>query len=68
MQWVRQKERKMSLEKAKKALEKKGYLDQSLKRYETVYPAARDDHSAVKLSIDELAEASNAVGWVDVTT
>jgi len=30
------------------------YLDESLKRYDTVYPAAGDDHSAVKLTIPEL--------------
>lgn len=45
----------------------KVYLDESLKKYEVVYPAAGNDHSAVKLSIEELLEASNAIGWVDVT-
>ena len=42
------------------------YLDVSLKRYETVYPAAGDDHSAVRLSIAELEQVSGAEGWVDV--
>lgn len=42
------------------------YLDVSLKNYETVYPAAGDDHSAVKLSIEELWEVSGAEDWVDV--
>lgn len=42
------------------------YLDESLKRFETVYPAAGDDHSAVRLTILELEEVSGAKGWVDV--
>lgn len=42
------------------------YLDESLKRYDRVYPAAGDDHSAVNLTIDELLEVSGAAGWVDV--
>ena len=44
----------------------KVYLDESLKRFETVYPAAGNDHSAVKLTIAELEEVAGAVGWVDV--
>ena len=43
------------------------YLDESLKRFETVYPAAGDDHSAVRLTIPELEEVSGAKGWVDVS-
>lgn len=42
------------------------YLDESLKQFETVYPAAGNDHSAVKLSIPELETVSGADGWVDV--
>ena len=42
------------------------YLDESLKRFETVYPAAGDDHSAVRLTIPELEEVSGAKCWVDV--
>ena len=42
------------------------YLDESLRRFETVYPAAGDAHSAVKLTIPELEEVAGAVGWVDV--
>ena len=42
------------------------YLDESLKQFDVVYPAAGDDHSAVKLTIDELEDASQAKGWVDV--
>lgn len=44
----------------------KVYLDESLRRFETVYPAAGDAHSAVKLTIPELEEVAEAVGWVDV--
>ena len=42
------------------------YLDVSLKRFDIVYPAAGTDHSAVKLTIDELEKYSNSKGWVDV--
>ena len=42
------------------------YLDESLRQFETVYPAAGDDHSAVRLSVDELEQMAGAKGWVDV--
>ena len=42
------------------------YLDISLKRFETVYPAAGDASSAVELSLDDLQTHSAALGWVDV--
>ena len=42
------------------------YLDESLKQYETVYPAAGNDHSAVKLTTSELEEVSGYEKWVDV--
>ncbi len=42
------------------------YLDQSLKRFETVYPAAGNAHSAVRLSIPELEACSDFTAWVDV--
>lgn len=42
------------------------YLDESLKRWDIVYPAAGNDHSAVRLTIPELMDASGALGWVDV--
>lgn len=45
----------------------KVYLDESLKRFQTVYPAAGTASSAVELTIPELQAASEAVGWVDVT-
>ena len=44
----------------------KVYLDESLKQFEVVYPAAGNDHSAVKLTIPELEEVAGAKGWVDV--
>lgn len=43
------------------------YLDESLKRFETVYPACGNAASAVKVTPDELFRISNAVDWVDVT-
>ena len=42
------------------------YLDESLKRFETVYPAAGTPASAVYLTIEELERASECDGWVDV--
>lgn len=42
------------------------YLDESLKTYDTVYPAAGDDHSAVRLSIPELEAVSGYKKWIDV--
>ena len=43
------------------------YLDESMKRFKTVYPAAGTPASAVHLTLDELERASEALGWVDVT-
>lgn len=42
------------------------YLDISLKRFAIVYPACGTDHSAVKLTPDELERAASPAGWVDV--
>ena len=42
------------------------FLDESLKRFDIVYPAAGDDHSAVRLTPAELEMASYAEAWVDV--
>lgn len=44
----------------------KVYLDESLRKFDTVYPAAGNNHSAVKLTIAELEEVAGAAGWVDV--
>ncbi len=42
------------------------YLDVSIKRFETVYPAAGSSNSAVKLSLQEFEKASNCKEWIDV--
>lgn len=42
------------------------YLDESLKRFDTVYPAAGSANSAVRLSPEELVSLSGSRGWVDV--
>lgn len=44
------------------------FLDESLRRFDTVYPAAGTAASAVEIDIESFAELSEAVGWVDVTT
>ena len=43
----------------------KVYLDESLRRFETVLPAAGNDQSAVVVTPEELYGASRAAGWVD---
>ena len=42
------------------------YLDESLKRFETVFPACGSANSAIELTIPELEELSGFVKWVDV--
>ncbi len=42
------------------------YLDESLKRFDYVYPACGSSNSAIKLSIKELEKYSNCIKWVDV--
>lgn len=42
------------------------YLDQSLKRFETVFPACGSGNSAIELSIPELEQYSGFSAWVDV--
>jgi prolyl-tRNA editing enzyme YbaK/EbsC (Cys-tRNA(Pro) deacylase) len=42
------------------------YLDTSLKRFQTVYPACGSGNSAIELSLTELAEYSQSRAWVDV--
>lgn len=44
----------------------KTYLDVSLKRFDTVLPAAGSSSSCVRLSPDELEKASKAVGWAEI--
>lgn len=43
------------------------YLDESLKRFDVVYPAAGNDHSAVELTLDELEKYANVTEWIDVS-
>lgn len=42
------------------------FLDDSLKRFDTVFPAAGSAGSAVELTCDELYEFSGAESWLDV--
>lgn len=42
------------------------YLDDSLKRFETVFPACGSSNSAIELSIAELEEYSGYTAWVNV--
>lgn len=41
------------------------YLDESMKRFSSVFPAAGSASSAVELSCDELFESSRAKEWID---
>lgn len=45
----------------------KVYLDESLKEFEEVYPAAGSSNSCVRLSIEELEKSTNYESWIDVT-
>lgn len=42
------------------------YLDESLKRFETVFPACGSSNSAIELTIGELEKYSACTDWVDV--
>ncbi len=44
----------------------KVYLDESLKRFATVFPACGSSNSAIELSLPELEQYSAFVEWVDV--
>ena len=44
----------------------KVYLDESLKRFETVFPACGSANSAIELTMEELEKYSSFVAWVDV--
>lgn len=43
------------------------YLDESMKRFKTVFPAVGSGNSAIELDLDELTRYSNAKAWIDVT-
>lgn len=42
------------------------YLDESLKRFDTVFPACGSSNSAIELTLDELEKYSKSDSWVDV--
>lgn len=42
------------------------YLDESLKRFDTVFPAVGSGNSAIELDLEELYKYSNAIEWIDV--
>lgn len=42
------------------------YLDESLKRFETVYPAAGSSNSAIQMTMEELEKYSGSSRWIDV--
>ena len=42
------------------------YLDESLRRFTTVYPACGTSNSAIELTLPELEQFSRARGWIDV--
>ena len=42
------------------------YLDESLKRFQTVFPAAGSSNSAVEMTMEELWQTSEALEWVNV--
>ena len=43
------------------------YLDESMKRFETVFPAVGGSNSAIELTIEELERYSNYKEWVEVS-
>ena len=42
------------------------YLDKSLKRFQTVFPACGSSNSAIELTIEELERFSAYTAWIDV--
>lgn len=42
------------------------YLDESLKKYETVFPACGSSNSAIELTVPELEKYSGSKAWIDV--
>ena len=44
------------------------YLDESLKRFKTVFPACGSANSAIELTIKELEDTSNYISWIDIST
>ena len=44
----------------------KVYLDESMKRFKTVFPACGSANSAIELTMEELEKYSSSVAWIDV--
>jgi prolyl-tRNA editing enzyme YbaK/EbsC (Cys-tRNA(Pro) deacylase) len=44
------------------------YLDDSMKRFTTIFPACGSGNSLIELTLSELEEYSQCKGWVDVCT
>ena len=44
----------------------KVYLDESLKRFETVFPACGSSNSAIELTLPELEKYSGYIAWINV--
>jgi prolyl-tRNA editing enzyme YbaK/EbsC (Cys-tRNA(Pro) deacylase) len=42
------------------------YMDESLKRFKTVFPACGSANSAIELTVDELEKYSGCMEWIDV--
>ena len=42
------------------------YLDVSMQRFATVFPAAGSSNSAIELTCQELEQYSNSLAWIDV--
>ena len=42
------------------------YLDESLKRFSTVFPACGSSNSAIEMTMDELSKHSGCIAWIDV--
>lgn len=42
------------------------YLDESLKRFQTVFPACGSSNSAIELTIVELEKYSSTINWINV--
>ncbi len=42
------------------------YLDISLRRFETIYPACGSSNSVVKMTVEELETCSKSLDWIDV--
>lgn len=43
------------------------YLDESLKRFNTVFPACGSGNSAIEMTIAEMEKYSGYIAWIDVT-